>query len=163
VCAVDTLNRTPLSAAFDKGQEEIADQLIQAFPLLNAVLGGHNQSVEQLMQALTGLPKKKRGSAIREVLKQNRPEDGATPLYIAASQGNIELMKLLMKPVSTLLADGNRKAATQLLYSACKVKEEDGTLMEITPLRIAAINRHDKAVNLLLEKIRELFIHNNPF
>ncbi|WP_373691014.1 ankyrin repeat domain-containing protein [Endozoicomonas sp. ONNA2] len=89
---------------------------------------------------------------MREVLKQNQPEEGETPLYIAASQGNIEIMKLLLNAVSTLLADGNRKAATQVLYSACNVKEDDGTLMEITPLRIAAINRHDKAVNLLLER-----------
>ncbi|WP_163370079.1 ankyrin repeat domain-containing protein [Endozoicomonas acroporae] len=89
------------------------------------------------------------------VLKQVRPEDGATPLYIAASQGNIEIMKPLLGAVTILLADGNRKGAREVLYSACKVKEED---VAITPLRIAAINRHDKAVNLLLEKIRELFI-----
>lgn len=92
------------------------------------------------------------------VLKQVRPEDGATPLYIAASQGNIEIMKPLLSAVTILLADGKRKEAREVLYSACTVKEEDGTLMAITPLRIAAINRHDKAVNLLLEKIRKLFI-----
>ncbi|MGO0308226.1 ankyrin repeat domain-containing protein [Endozoicomonas acroporae] len=155
VCAVDTLNRTPLSAAVDNGQGEIVDQLIQAFPLLDAVLGGHSQSVEQLMQVLTALPREKRGAAIMAVLKQVRPEDGATPLYIAASQGNIEIMKPLLGAVTILLADGNRKGAREVLYSACKVKEED---VEITPLRISAINRHDKAVNLLLEKIRELFI-----
>ncbi|MGO0308223.1 ankyrin repeat domain-containing protein [Endozoicomonas acroporae] len=82
----------------------------------------------------------------------------ALPLYIAASQGNIEIMKPLLDAVSTLLADGKRKEAREVLYSACEVKEEVGTLMVITPLRIAAINRHDKAVNLLLEKIRKLFI-----
>ncbi|WP_163372792.1 ankyrin repeat domain-containing protein, partial [Endozoicomonas acroporae] len=63
VCAVDTLNRTPLSAAVDNGQGEIVDQLIQAFPLLGAVLGGHNQSVKQLMQVLTALPREERGAA----------------------------------------------------------------------------------------------------
>ena len=81
--------------------------------------------------------------------------DGATPLYIAAIQGNIEIMELLLGAVSTLLNDGKRKEAREALYSVCKVEGED---VEITPLRIAAINRHDKAVNLLLEKIRELFI-----
>ena len=144
--AVDTFKRTP--------HWVIVDQLIKAFPLLSAVLGGHNQSVKQLMQALTTLPREKRGSAIMATLKKPRKEDGATPLYIAASQGNIEIMKLLLDAVTTLLSDGNRKEAREVLYSACTVKGED---LEITPLRIAAMNRHDKAVELLLDAIRKLF------
>ncbi|WP_422450565.1 ankyrin repeat domain-containing protein [Endozoicomonas sp. ALB091] len=156
--AVVTFKRTQLTAAVDNFHWVIVDQLIKAFPLLSAVLGGHNQSVKQLMQALTALPREQRGAAIMATLKKPRKEDGATPLYIAAREGNIEIMKLLLDAVTTLLADGKRKEAREVLYSACEVKEEDGTLMAITPLRIAAINRHDKAVNLLLEKIRELFI-----
>ncbi|MBO9496572.1 ankyrin repeat domain-containing protein [Thalassotalea sp. G20_0] len=132
-------------------------QLIKAFPLLSAVLGGHNQSVKQLMQVLTVLPREERGAAIMVPLMETRA-DGATPLYLAASQGNIEIMKPLLSAVTILLNDGKRKEAREVLYSACTVKEEDGTLMEIAPLGIAAINRHDKAVSLLLEKIRELFI-----
>ena len=150
ISAFVTFKRTSLAVAVDNVVE-----LTQAFPLLSAVLAGHNQSVKQLMQALTALPREKRGSAILATLNKPRKEDGATPLYIAAREGNIEIMKLLLDAVTTLLADGKRKEAREVLYSACTVKEED---VEITPLRIAAINRHDKAVNLLLEKIRELFI-----
>ncbi|WP_163370073.1 ankyrin repeat domain-containing protein [Endozoicomonas acroporae] len=173
VGAVDTRNRTPLAAAVDNGHGEIVDQLIQAFPLMSAVLVRDNQSLEQLMQALKALPGEKRCSAIMAALKKIQPEDGtplyiaalnkiraeggATPLCIAASEGNIEIMKPLLSAVTMLLADGKRKEAREVLYSSCTVKEEYGTMMTITPLRIAASNRHDKAVNLLLEKIRELF------
>ncbi|WP_257294175.1 ankyrin repeat domain-containing protein [Endozoicomonas sp. YOMI1] len=154
--AVATFKRTPLTAAVDNVHWDIVDQLIQAFPLLSTVLGGHNQSVEQLMKVLTALPGEKRGAAIMAALKKPRKEDGATQLYIAASEGKIEIMKLLLDAVTTLLNDGNRKEAREVLYSACTVKEDE-TLMEITPLRIAAINRHDKAVELLLDAIRKLF------
>ncbi|MBO9481087.1 ankyrin repeat domain-containing protein [Salinisphaera sp. G21_0] len=147
--AVVTFKRSRLAAA-------VGYQLIKAFPLLSAVLGGHNQSVKQLMQVLTVFPREERGAAIMVPLMETRA-DGATPLYLAASQGNIEIMKPLLSAVTILLNDGKRKEAREVLYSACEVKEEDGTLMTITPLRIAAINRHDMAVNLLLEKIRELF------
>ena len=155
--AVVTFKRSPLAAADFNVHWVIGYQLIKAFPLLSAVLGGHNQSVKQLMQVLTVFPREERGAAIMVPLMETRA-DGATPLYIAASQGNIEIMKPLLSAVTILLADGKRKEAREVLYSACTVKEEDGTLMAITPLRIAAINRHDKAVNLLLAKIRELFI-----
>ncbi|USE38499.1 ankyrin repeat domain-containing protein [Endozoicomonas sp. SCSIO W0465] len=154
---LDTHNRSPLFAAVDNGYEIIVDQLIQAFPLLSAVLGRHNKSVEQFMQALAALPGAARCSAIMAAIKATRA-DGATPLYIAASQGNIEMIELLLGAVSTLLADGKRQEVRAVLYSACRVEQEGGAIMEISPLRIAASNRHDQAVKLLLEAIRKLFV-----
>ncbi|MGI2030420.1 hypothetical protein [Endozoicomonas sp. ALE010] len=61
ISAVVTFKRTPLTAAVDNVHWVIVDQLIKAFPLLSAVLGGHNQSVKQLMQALTALLREKSG------------------------------------------------------------------------------------------------------
>lgn len=150
---LDTHKRSPLSAAVDNGHEIIADQLIQAFPLLSAVLGGHNKSVEQFMRVLEALPGAARCCAIMAAMKTTRA-DGATPLYIAARQGNIEIMKLLLDAVTMLMDGGQRKEARKVLYSTCKVEEQ----IEITPLRVAAKYRHYEAVALLLAAIRKLFI-----
>ncbi|USE38501.1 ankyrin repeat domain-containing protein [Endozoicomonas sp. SCSIO W0465] len=156
VGAVDTRNRSPLKVAMDSGYGEIVNQLTQAIPLLSAVAGGHNKSVEQFMRALQALPEGAiRCSAITAVLKRARPE-GATPLYIAASLGNIEVIKLLLGAVDTLLTDGKRREAREVLYSACRVEEEGGAIGK-TPLMIAAEKLHDEAVMLLLEAIRKLF------
>ncbi|USE38537.1 ankyrin repeat domain-containing protein [Endozoicomonas sp. SCSIO W0465] len=152
---VDTRNRSPLNVAMAKGYGKIVNQLIQALPLLSAVAGGHNKSVGQFMRALQALPAAKGCSAITAVLKKARPE-GATPLYIAAKLGNIEVIKLLLGAVDTLLTDGKRKEAREVLYSACRVEEEGGAIGK-TPLMIAAEKLHDEAVPLLLEAIRKLF------
>ncbi len=155
VGAVDTLNRTPLSAAFEHGHKEILDQLTKALPLLTAVQNGQSKSAERFMQALHALPGATRCSAIIAALKKTRA-DGATPLYIAASQGNVEIIKLLLGAVSELLTHGEREEAWEVLYSACIVEEEDGA-RKITPLGIAARNRCVDAVKLLLEEIQQLF------
>ncbi|USE38534.1 ankyrin repeat domain-containing protein [Endozoicomonas sp. SCSIO W0465] len=155
--AVDQFKRKPLSVPVDNSCGEVVDQLIQAFPLLSAVLGKHKNSVKQLMQALQALPGDKRSYAIMTTLKKTRAEDGATPLYIAVSLGSIKIIKSLLGSVFTLLTDGKRKEAREVLYCACRVEKEDRAMEGITPLRIAVINRHGEAVKLLLDAKRKLF------
>ncbi len=150
---LDVLRISPLSAAIDNGHKNIVEQLLKTFPLFSAVLRRQSKSVEQFMQALAELPWASRCSVTVATLKQTRA-DGATPLYIAASQGNIEIIKLLLGATSTLLIDGRHKEVREVLYSARK--EEDGS-MEISPLSIAARNRHVEVVTLLLAAIRHLF------
>jgi len=185
---LDTLKISPLSAAIDNDHKKIVHQLIQAFPLTNAVLDGQRKSVEQFIQALQALPWAARCSALMATLEKTW-SDGATPLYIAASQGCVETIKLLLGTVSMFLGDEKHKEAKpkpdgnpgstalqdcndcgfaeestasnwtryrEVLYCTCRLEEEDG-IMEISPLGIAARNRHVEAVTLLLEATRQLF------
>ena len=63
------------------------------------------------------LPSSRHQEAVRE---KTRAEDGATPLYIAASQGNIVVMNRLLGATATLLAYGKHKSVREVLCSACK-------------------------------------------
>ena len=156
VHAKDNEGRTPLQLAVNNGHRTCQSLLIGSegmkMTLLDAALSGHHQSVEQFMQALEVLPREEKCFAINAALRKTRAEDGATPLHIAASRGNVGMMEQLLGAGAMLLAYGKHKSVREVLYSVCKF--EDG--MEITPLGIAARKRHVEAVTLLLEAIRQL-------
>lgn len=72
------------------------------YPLCVAAREGHKKAVEQLLKAVDGLVQTKRSTAVKKLLNAT-DDDGLTPLHLAAKEGNIESLVMMLLTASGIL------------------------------------------------------------